>query len=206
MADNTIFGMFRQHSEAEGAIAALRKSGFDDERISVAMRDRQESRNLQDDTGTEAAEGAATGAVAGGTVGGALGLLAGLGAIAIPGIGPIVAAGWLGSTLVGAGAGAAAGGIIGGLAGMGVPDEDARRFDTSFREGGILVAVDAGSRTDEAAAILRSRGADVSGRDIVRPVATAGNRSKARNAYGGRERRRSTSTSYSGPERRQARL
>jgi uncharacterized protein (TIGR02271 family) len=92
-------------------------------------------------------------------VGGVLGLLAGVGALAIPGIGPIIAGGALASTLAGAGIGAAAGGLVGALVGMGVPEEEARYYDRAVREGGILVTVRAPIRAVEARRILRDCGA-----------------------------------------------
>jgi uncharacterized protein (TIGR02271 family) len=127
----------------------------------VAMRDRSAQGELIEDTGTQAAEGATAGAVGGGVVGGAIGLLGGLGALAIPGLGPIFAAGWLGSTLAGAGIGAAAGGIIGGLVGLGVPENEARHFEEGIKAGGILVTVRAEGRFQEAADLLRRHGADL---------------------------------------------
>lgn len=219
----TVVGMFRDRSDAEAAINALKRNGFSENQLSVAMRDPDEARRLGEDTATEAGDGATVGAVSGGLVGGTVGLLAGVGAIAIPGIGPAVAAGWLASTLVGAGVGAAAGGIIGGLVGMGIPEEDARRFDAAFREGGILVAVEGATRATEAAAILQSHRADVTGAgapprahpfeaDSLRPhgdpmrdeIDAA---APTRSGYTGAERRgRTGSSSYSGPERRQLQL
>ena len=124
------------------------------------MQDRAEERRLATDTGTKAGEGAAAGAVGGGVVGGVLGLLAGVGALAIPGIGPIIAGGALASTLAGAGIGAAAGGLIGALIGMGIPEEDARYYETGLREGGILVTVDAGAAAVDARRILLDAGAE----------------------------------------------
>ena len=156
-----VAGLFSERSDAERAIRALKDAGFSENQIGVAMRDRGEQRDLVNDTGTKAAEGAATGAASGGVVGGVLGLLAGVGALAIPGVGPIVAGGVLASTLTGAGIGAAAGGIIGGLIGMGIPEEEARHFDQGFRAGGILVTVEAGARADEARDILRTNAADL---------------------------------------------
>jgi uncharacterized protein (TIGR02271 family) len=116
---------------------------------------------LIEGTGTQAAEGAATGAIGGGVLGGVIGLLAGVGALAIPGVGPIIAGGTLASTLAGAGIGAAAGGLLGALVGMGVPEEDAKHFDQGFRAGGTLVTVAAGNREEEARTCLYEAGADL---------------------------------------------
>jgi uncharacterized protein (TIGR02271 family) len=90
-----------------------------------------------------------------------IGLLAGVGALAIPGVGPIIAGGTLASTLAGAGIGAAAGGLLGALVGMGVPEEDAKHFDEGFRSGGTLVTVSAGNRAEEARTCLYESGADL---------------------------------------------
>ena len=157
----TVVGLFRDRHDAERAIGALKDAGFTEDQIGVALRDRGEQKDLMDRTDTKAAEGATTGAVGGGVVGGTLGLLGGLGALVIPGLGPIFAAGWLGSTLAGAGIGAAAGGLIGGLVGMDIPEEDARHFETGFKSGGTLVTVRAGARSGEAESILRRFDADL---------------------------------------------
>ena len=163
MTGRTVIALFTERKYAERAIRDLKAAGFSDEQLGVAMRDQDEQRELIDKTGVGnlAAEGAATGAAGGGIVGGIIGLLAGAGAIVIPGIGPIVAAGVLAATFTGVGVGAAAGGIIGGLAGLGIPEEDAKYFDTGFREGGTIVTVNAGSRTGEAVAVLREHEGDV---------------------------------------------
>src|SRR5215213_3549857 len=148
----TVVGLFTDRSDAENAIRELKNAGFSDSQIGVAMRDRDEQRQLIEDTGSTAAEGAATGALSGGVVGGLIGLL---GSLLIPGVGPIVVGGVLASALTGAGIGAATGGIIGALAGMGVPEADAKHFDLGLRSGHILVTVDAGNRTGEALGILQ---------------------------------------------------
>jgi uncharacterized protein (TIGR02271 family) len=157
----TVVGLFRDQSDAERAIQRLKESGFSENQIGVALKDRQRQEELIEGTGTQAAEGAAAGALGGGVLGGVIGLLAGVGALAIPGVGPIIAGGTLASTLAGAGIGAAAGGLIGALAGMGVPEEDARHFDKGFQAGGTLVTVNAGSRAAEARECLYESGADL---------------------------------------------
>lgn len=153
----TVVGLFDSRSRAEAAIRDLKASGFTEDQIGVAMQDRGEQQDLMDETGSQAAEGAAKGAVSGGVVGGLMGLL---GSLLIPGVGPIVVGGVLASTLAGAGIGAATGGIIGALMGLGVPEEDAQHFDLKLRSGGILVTVDAGSRTAQALAILQRHEVD----------------------------------------------
>lgn len=164
----TVAGMFHDRDAAEQAINALQGVGFPGDRIGVAMRDRTAQGELVEDTGTSAAEGAVTGAVGGGMLGGIVGLLVGIGALAIPGIGPVVAGGALatafgiggGTAVAGAGIGAAAGGVLGALVGMGIPEEEARHFESGFRAGGTLVTVNAGDRVMDALAVLERYGAD----------------------------------------------
>lgn len=161
IAGETVVGLFADLPAAQRGIEALKAAGYSEQQIGVAVRDKQQQQDLTGGTGTQAAEGATTGAVGGGVVGGVLGLLAGVGALAIPGIGPIIAGGALASTLAGAGIGAAAGGIIGALAGMGVPAEDARHFDRGFQQGGVLVTVAAGAEAERVRQVLLASGADL---------------------------------------------
>jgi hypothetical protein len=164
----TIAGLFHDREGAERAINDLKDAGFSPDQVGVAMRDRDEQGKLIEDTGTKAAEGAVAGAVGGGLLGGLVGFLVGIGALAIPGIGPVLAGGALatafglggGTAVAGAGIGAAAGGIAGALVGMGIPEEEAKHFESGFRAGGVLVTVNAGPRTMDALAILERNGAD----------------------------------------------
>ncbi len=137
-----IVGVFTSEREASSAIQSLKTVGYNTDDISVVTRDKKDMRKLQDETGTMAPEGAAGGAATGGVLGGIGGLLAGLGALAIPGIGPLLAAGPLATTLAGAAVGAAGGGLVGGLIGLGIPENEAREYDTAVDEGNILVIVD----------------------------------------------------------------
>jgi hypothetical protein len=222
MTSGTVVGLFHNQADAERAIQRLKNEGFSENQIGVAIKDRERQQDLIEGTGTQAAEGAATGAIGGGVLGGVIGLLAGVGALAIPGVGPIIAGGTLATTLAGAGIGAAAGGLLGALVGMGVPEEDAQHFDQAFRAGGTLVTVNAGARADEARTCLSENGADVGsmGRGIS-AGATAGSlrREEARieqtgdarvqgetEAWRGNERRYRHDSSYSGPERRLSRV
>ncbi|HXE56620.1 MAG TPA: hypothetical protein VNK43_01350 [Gemmatimonadales bacterium] len=175
-----VAGLFPDRTGAEAAIRALKSVGFTDAEIGVALRDRDERGELiQEAGGTKVGQRAATGAVSGGVLGGVLGLLVGVGALAIPGIGPVVAGGALasafgvvgGTAAAGAGIGAATGGILGALIGMGIPEEEARRFETGVRAGGILLTVRAGGRSAEAAEIMERYGADTAARTYA---ATAG--------------------------------
>jgi uncharacterized protein (TIGR02271 family) len=178
----TVVGLFHNQADAERAIKRLKQEGFSEDQIGVALKDRKRQDELIEGTGTQAAEGAATGALGGGVLGGVIGLLAGVGALAIPGVGPIIAGGTLASTLAGAGIGAAAGGLIGALAGMGIPEEDARHFDAGFQAGGTLVTVNAGNRVEEARNCLLESGADLG--SMGRGIATSGAASTDRVAGG----------------------
>jgi hypothetical protein len=167
---NTVAATFADRDDAERAINALKDAGFTGDQIGIAMRDRTAQGELVEDTGTTAAEGAASGALGGGLLGGLVGWLVGIGALAIPGIGPVVAGGALatafglagGTAVAGAGIGAAAGGLVGALVGMGIPDEEAHYFERGFRSGHTLVTVNAGAgRATEAVDIMRSHGGDI---------------------------------------------
>ncbi|MNH74829.1 Stress response protein YsnF [compost metagenome] len=138
-----IVGVFRNDNEATNAIEELKRQGFKAEDISIVAKDKRDISAISDETGTKAPEGVATGAATGGILGGVTGLLAGLGALAIPGIGPIVAAGPIAAALTGAAVGAGAGGLVGGLVGLGIPEEEAKEYDTMVNDGRILVMVDA---------------------------------------------------------------
>jgi uncharacterized membrane protein len=159
----TIVGLFENYSDADRAIADLSARGFSRNEISVAARDSAiRDRMVAGETGKEraVAESAGAGAVGGSVVGGLAGLLVGIGALAIPGIGPVIAAGTLattlGSTALGAGIGAAAGGLIGALVGMGIPEEDAHFYAEGVKRGGVLVTVQASDdRANEALSIMR---------------------------------------------------
>lgn len=164
----TIVGSFDSFNEAHQVANDLRAAGFLDSDISIVANNaageyHEDTRARTDDNEASAtAKGAVTGAV----VGGGAGLAASLAGLAIPGIGPIIAAGPIVATLAGAGTGAVAGGLIGGLVDLGVPENDAQYYAEAVRRGGALVTVRADeSRADEVADILRSHGAiDIEGR------------------------------------------
>jgi len=166
---DTVVAVFEDRDDAQDAINALRDAGFMADDISILARDRDTAGQLAEDTGAEVAAGAATGALAGGLLGGVAGWLIGIGALAIPGVGPIIAAGPLAAALGGAAIGATGGGIIGALTGVGIPEDEAKYYDTEFRRGGIVVTLQARGRYDEARAILREYG----GRDTDTSTATA---------------------------------
>ena len=135
------FGIFKTRIDAENCVSALINAGFRNQDISILAPDENTTKELATEKNTKAPEGATTGATTGGVIGGALGLLAGVGAIAIPGVGPFIAAGPIMGALAGLGVGAATGGVIGALVGMGIPEYEAKRYEGLVHDGGILVSV-----------------------------------------------------------------
>ena len=156
----TVVGLFEYYQDAERAVSDLTARGFGRNEISVAARDTTLKNRVVGGKEDAVAESAGAGAIGGGTVGGLAGLLVGLGALAIPGIGPVIAAGTLatvlGTTAAGAGIGAAAGGLIGALVGLGIPEEDAQFYAEGVKRGGVLVTVQASDdRAQSALDIMR---------------------------------------------------
>jgi hypothetical protein len=141
------------------AIEALKDAGFRSDDIGLLMQDRERAREMAEETGTKAGEGAATGALAGGVLGGLAGWLVGIGALAIPGFGPFIAAGALGTALTGAAIGAGVGAVAGALIGMGIPEDEAHWYEQEVKGGRTLVTVKADGRYAEAQALLRRHGA-----------------------------------------------
>jgi hypothetical protein len=139
--NRAVFGIYSSAAQTENAVNALMDAGFSSQDVSVLMPDQQSTRDFALRKETKAPEGATTGAAAGGVLGGAFGALVGLGSLAIPGIGPLIAAGPLVAGLAGLGAGGAIGGFIGALVGMGIPEYEARRYEGQIKEGGILLSV-----------------------------------------------------------------
>ncbi len=165
----TVVGVFADRNAAQMAIERLKAAGFPPQEIGILMRNEQGAQTMAAQTGTKAGEDAGTGAAWGGVLGGIAGLLVGIGALAIPGIGPVIAAGPLaaglsgvvGSTAVGAAVGAGTGAIVGALVGMGVPKNEAEVYQQRFNAGRILVTVHSGAaRFNEAWQILRNAGAE----------------------------------------------
>ena len=155
------FGIYKSRAQAESAVDALQQAGFRSDDISVLLPDQQSSEELAHEKNTKAPEGTTAGVAAGGTIGGTLGLLAGIGALAIPGVGPLIAAGPLMAALAGAGAGGALGGLVGALVGMGIPEYEAKRYEGHVKDGGILLSVhcDDSDWVGRAKAILGRTGA-----------------------------------------------
>jgi hypothetical protein len=160
-----VIGVVSTLEGADHAAGRLQADGFRNEDISVLFPDKDSTKSFSHEHHTKAPEGAVTGVGAGGAVGGALGLLAGLGALAIPGLGPFIAAGPIMGALSGAAAGASVGGVAGALIGLGIPEYEAKAYEGKLKEGNILVAVhtEDGAERKRAVDAFKSAGAkDVS--------------------------------------------
>src|SRR5689334_3457900 len=163
--NTAVFGIYPSYDAVDRAVDALREAGFRNTDISVLFPENQGTKDFAHEKATKAPEGATTGAGTGAVVGGALGWLAGIGALAIPGVGPFIAAGPIMGALAGVGVGGAVGGIAGALIGMGIPEYEAKRYEGRIKNGGILLSVhsDDSSWTKRAKQILEATGAqDVS--------------------------------------------
>lgn len=136
-----VFGIYATVAEAEAAVDALVLARFSNGDVSVLLPDNETTREFAHEKHTKAPEGTTTGVAAGGTIGGTLGLLAGIGALAIPGLGPFIAAGPIMGALAGLGVGGAVGGLVGALIGMGIPEFEAKRYEGRVKSGGVLLSV-----------------------------------------------------------------
>jgi ActD protein len=156
------FGIYSTKAALEEGIQALRDANFRREDISVLYPDNEGTKDLAHEKASKAPEGASAGAGTGAVIGGVLGWLAGIGAIAVPGIGPFIAAGPIMTALAGVGAGGLIGGITGTLIGLGIPEYEAKRYEGRIKSGGILISVhcDDSDWTNKAKDILRQTGAD----------------------------------------------
>ncbi|MBS4167842.1 hypothetical protein [Parachlamydia sp. AcF125] len=167
-----VFGLAKNESQAQRIVQKLQEWGFAPGEISVLYADRKdegkavgavpEKGGVGHEKHTKAPEGATTGALSGGIIGGSLGMLAGAGALAIPGLGPFIAAGPIMAALAGSGLGGSLGMLIGALAGMGIPEYEAKRYEDSLRAGGILISVhtDDAQDVDRAFELLKKEGAE----------------------------------------------
>jgi hypothetical protein len=160
--NTSVYGIYASRERAENAVDRLLASGFRNEDISVLLQDNMGTKDFAHKKETKAPEGTTAGAVTGGAIGGTLGLLAGIGALAIPGVGPLIAAGPIMGTLAGIGSGGVVGGIVGALVGMGIPEYEAKRYEGRIKEGGILLSVhcDNGDWVGKAKDLLKETGAD----------------------------------------------
>jgi hypothetical protein len=142
MASKTaVFGIYPAYASVENGVEALRTEGFSSNDISVLFPEGTGSKDFAHEKGTKAPEGATAGAGTGAVVGGTLGWLVGIGSLAIPGLGPFIAAGPIMAALAGVGVGGAVGGLTGALIGMGIPEYEAKRYEGAVKDGGILLSV-----------------------------------------------------------------
>jgi hypothetical protein len=157
-----VFGIYKTVGHAERAVETLTTAGFPNNDISVLLTDAETTHDFAHEKNTKAPEGTATGVTTGGIIGGTLGLLVGLGALAIPGVGPLLAAGPIVAALAGLGAGGAAGGIIGALVGLGIPEYEAKRYEGHVKNGGVLMSVhcDTDRAIARAEELLKGTGAE----------------------------------------------
>jgi hypothetical protein len=163
MAKKTaVFGIYSSLPNADNATDTLVRSGFPAADISALLPDNLGTKEIGTQKATKAPEGAATGAGSGAVLGGALGLLAGIGALAIPGVGPFIAAGPIMAALAGVGVGGAVGGFTGALIGLGIPEYEAKRYEGRIQKGGILLSVhcDTSEEIKRAKEVMKNTGAE----------------------------------------------
>jgi hypothetical protein len=160
--NTAVFGIYDSYPAVEAAVDALRAEGFRNTDVSVMFPENIGTKDFAHEKGTKAPEGATAGAGTGAVVGGAVGWLAGIGALAIPGLGPFIAAGPIMAALAGVGVGGAVGGVTGALVGMGIPEYEAKRYEGRVKKGGILLSVhsDDSKWAEKAEAILKRSGAE----------------------------------------------
>ena len=159
---HAVFGLAQDEAHAIAIVEQLKAGGFSANDISVLFPDKTGTKDFAHEHHTKAPEGAAAGAGTGGLLGGALGWLVGIGALAIPGLGPFIAAGPIMAALSGAAAGAALGGLAGTLIGLGIPEYEAKRYEGKIKEGHVLISVHTDDRTERSRAkqILERAGAE----------------------------------------------
>ncbi len=175
--NTAVFGIYRTGEHAESAVDSLIAAGYASSAISVLLPDTRSTKEFAHEKATKAPEGTAAGVTAGGVIGGTIGVLAGVGALAIPGIGPFIAAGPIMAGLAGLGVGGALGGLVGALVGMGIPEYEAKRYEGFVKNGGTLLSVhcDTADQVTRAKALLKGTGAT----DIASTSESVGEKSGA---------------------------
>jgi hypothetical protein len=158
----SVFGIYSNRTTVENAVDTLIKSGFSASDVSVLLPENLGPKSIGTEKATKAPEGAAAGATSGAVLGGGLGLLVGIGALAIPGLGPFIAAGPIMAALAGMGVGGAVGGVTGALVGLGIPEYEAKRYEGRLQKGGILLSVhcDTSDEIKHAKDLLSGTGAE----------------------------------------------
>ncbi|MCD6048708.1 MAG: hypothetical protein K0Q55_111 [Verrucomicrobia bacterium] len=178
MAKKSVLCIATSRIQAENIVDRLQDAGFSNNDISALFPDKETTRDFAHEKKSKSPEGATAGASTGGVLGGALGWLAGIGALTIPGVGPLIAAGPIMAALSGAAVGAAVGGVTGALVGLGIPEYEARRYEGKIKSGNILISVHAenSEEIESAQTIFRQAGAEdiaTSGEDKVAEEKTA---------------------------------
>ena len=160
--NTAVFGIYTSSENAERAVDSIIAAGFESSDISVLLPDTRSTKEFAHHKDTKAPEGTTAGVTAGGVIGGTIGVLAGVGALAIPGVGPFIAAGPIMAGLAGLGVGGALGGLVGALIGMGIPEYEAKRYEGRVKGGGTLLSVhcDTSEQISRAKALLKSTGAE----------------------------------------------
>ena len=160
-----VFCIAKTEEQAVLIVNQLKEAGFSNDDVSVLLPDRAGSRDFAHEQHTKAPEGAAAGAVAGGVTAGVLGWLVGIGSLAIPGVGPLIAAGPILAALGGVAAGGAVGGMAGALVGFGIPEYEAKQYEGKVKGGNILISVhteDSKERETAKRIFERSHASDIS--------------------------------------------
>ena len=153
MSKKSVFCIATSRDQADRIVGQLKTANFSNNDISVLFPDKDSTRDFAHEKNTKAPEGAVAGAGTGGVIGGALGWIAGIGALAIPGVGPFIAAGPIIAALSGAAVGATVGGIAGGLIGLGIPELEAKRYEGKVKAGNLLISV----HTEDSEEITRAK-------------------------------------------------
>jgi hypothetical protein len=181
----SVFAIYTEKASAERGVRGLMNAGFTATAISVLLPENLGTRELGTEKATKAPEGATAGAGTGAVLGGALGLLAGVGALAIPGVGPLIAAGPIMATLAGIGVGGTVGGFAGALIGAGIPEYEAKLYEGFLQKGGILVSVHCSTseEIDRAKHELKATG----GQDIASSGEGSARKDRSRERAAGRQ-------------------
>lgn len=162
MSKSSVICIAKTESQAINIVDQLKAANFSSNDISVLLPDKSGTKDFAHEQHTKAPEGATTGGVTGGVLGGAFGWLVGIGALAIPGVGPLIAAGPIMAALGGAAVGGALGGITGALIGLGIPEYEAKRYEGKIKDGNVLISVHTENRDEisRASDIFKNAGAE----------------------------------------------
>jgi hypothetical protein len=179
MSKKSVFCIATSRNQADQIVDRLKAGNFSNNDISVLFPDKGTTRDFAHEKNTKAPEGAVTGAGTGGVIGGALGWIAGIGALAIPGVGPFIAAGPIMAALSGAAIGATVGGIAGGLIGLGIPELEAKRYEGKVKAGNLLISV----HTENSEEITRAK--DIFAQAGAQDICTTGEASTAKEEKAG---------------------